>query len=95
MRSLRTARKSSPCSPQREKARAQQRRPNAAKIKNKINKFFKNPKHFRGLKLLGGKYSKVKKIRDVCACGVGKVVLSVQGGLSIQTTLSGKCCFQD
>ena len=29
--------KSSPCSPQLEKARAQQQRPNAAKNKNKIN----------------------------------------------------------
>ena len=31
MRSLRTATKSSPCSPQLEKAHVQQRRPNAAK----------------------------------------------------------------
>ena len=35
MRSLRTAMKSSPRSPQLEKARAQQRRPNAEKKKNK------------------------------------------------------------
>ena len=40
MRSPRTTMKSSPRSPQLEKARAQQRRPNAAKNKiNKINKF--------------------------------------------------------
>ena len=35
MRSPRTATKSSPCSLQLEKARAQQRRPNAAKIKKR------------------------------------------------------------
>ena len=35
MRSPRTAMKSSPCSPQLEKARTQQRRPNAAKKKKK------------------------------------------------------------
>ena len=42
MRSPRTATKGSPCSPQLEKAHAQQRRPDAAKnkYKNKINKFF-------------------------------------------------------
>ena len=40
MRSLRTITKSSPHSPQLEKARVQQQRPNAAK--NKINKFFKD-----------------------------------------------------
>ena len=40
MRSLHTATKSSPCSPQLEKACAQLRRPNAAKNKNKINKYF-------------------------------------------------------
>ena len=39
MRSLRTTTKSSPHSPQLEKAREQQRRPKAAK--NKINKFIK------------------------------------------------------
>ena len=42
MRSPCTATKSSPHSPQLEKARAQQRRPNAAK--NKINKFIKKRK---------------------------------------------------
>ena len=41
-RSPRTATKSSPCSPKLEKARAQQRRPNAAK--NKINKIIKKKK---------------------------------------------------
>ena len=35
MRSLRTTMKSSPCSPQLEKARAQERRPNAAKKKER------------------------------------------------------------
>ena len=40
MRSPRTATKSSPCSLQLEKARVQQRRPNAAK--NKINKLENN-----------------------------------------------------
>ena len=45
MRSLGTATKSSPCLPQLEKARVQQRRPNAAKIKNKqTNKNLKNKK---------------------------------------------------
>ena len=38
MRSPSTARKSSPLSPQLEKARAQQRRPNAAKNKIKLRK---------------------------------------------------------
>ena len=42
MRSPRTAMKSSPCLPQLEKACMQQRRPST--VKNKINKFFKNPK---------------------------------------------------
>ena len=37
MRSLRTTTKSSPCSPQLEKARVQQRRPNAAKNKVMLN----------------------------------------------------------
>ena len=46
MRSPRIATKSSPRSPQLEKARAQQRRPNAAKNKNKnkINKIKKKKK---------------------------------------------------
>ena len=46
MRSLHTAAKSSPHSPQLEKAHTQQRRPNAAKNKNKnkINKFIKKKK---------------------------------------------------
>ena len=38
MRSPRTAMKSSPLSPQLEKARVQQQRPNAAKKKKKIKK---------------------------------------------------------
>ena len=38
MRSSHTAVKSSPRSPQLEKARAQQQRPNTAKNKNKLNK---------------------------------------------------------
>ena len=41
MRSLRTATKSSPRSPQPDKARTQQQRPNAAKNKNKLNKLKK------------------------------------------------------
>ena len=40
MRSPRTATKSSPCSPQPEKARGQQQRPDAAKNNKYINKFF-------------------------------------------------------
>ena len=43
MRSLRTATKSSPCSPQLEKAHMQQQRPNAAK-NNKINLLEKKEK---------------------------------------------------
>ena len=46
MRSPRTTMKGGPCLPQLEEARAQQRRPNAAKIKfknnNNKNKFKKN-----------------------------------------------------
>ena len=42
MRSLRTARKSSPRLPQLEKARVQQRRPNAAKKKKKKEYGLKN-----------------------------------------------------
>ena len=45
MRSPRIAAKSSPCSPQLEKAHVQQRRPNAAK-NNKLINFLKNPKIF-------------------------------------------------
>ena len=44
MRSPRTAPKSSPRSPQLEKARVQQQRPNAAK--NKINKFKKRERDY-------------------------------------------------
>ena len=40
MRSLRTAMKTDPRSLQLKKAHAQQQRPNAAKYKNKLNKFF-------------------------------------------------------
>ena len=47
MRSPRTVTKSSPCSPQLEKARMQQRRPNAAKNK-KINLFKKKKEEVRG-----------------------------------------------
>ena len=47
MRSLRTTMKSSPRSPQLEKARAQQQRPNAA-INKEINKFIKKKKQQMG-----------------------------------------------
>ena len=44
MRSLRTAMKSSPCSPQLEEARVQQRRPDAAKNKLKKKQKKTNPR---------------------------------------------------
>ena len=46
MRSLRTATKGSPRSPQLEKARVQQRRPNAAKINKLKKKSYQNPKFY-------------------------------------------------
>ena len=60
MRSPRTATKSSPRSPQLEKACTQQRRPNAAKNKNKINKILMNYKKKNYHSIVPGGFTKSK-----------------------------------
>ena len=71
MRSLRTATKSSPHLPQLEKARVQQRRPNAAK--NKLINFLK--KGYDKIQECGS-YKKAGRWRDKLAKGF-KVILCI------------------
>ena len=68
MSSPHTTTKSSPCSPQLEKAGTQQQRPKAAKNKiNKINKFiYKKPKNTAGASHTGPSHTQEDGILQGC-----------------------------
>ena len=84
MRSLRTATKSSPRSPQLEKARVQQLRPNTAKnkIKNKIKFIKKKKKNYCPINDNKGTSLAVQWLR-LCTSTAGDVSLIPGGGTKI------------